>query len=168
MNTLTEQVRQGAEQAWESLSEGWRALRTRASGALTRFRRDDSAAVGGSASAFDRFGSADWGLMAADIRVDDDRLVVRLEAPGMNREDLHIDVDRDRLCIWGEKRVDSETHDGDFHLVQCAYGSFRRDLVLPQSVDAEQATASYRDGVLRIEIPRLDRGRGRRIVVHGD
>lgn len=167
MNTLTEQVRQGAEQAWASLSEGWRELRTRASGALTRFRRDDSAAAGGSASALDRFGSADWGLMAADIRLADDSIVVRLEAPGMSREDLHIDVDRDRLCVWGEKRVDSETRDGDYHLVQCAYGSFRRDLVLPQPVDADRATASYRDGVLRIEIPRLERSRGRRIVVHG-
>lgn len=167
MSTLTEQVRQGAEQAWASLSEGWRELCTRASGALTRFRRDDAAAAGESAAAFDRFGSAEWGLMAADIRLDDDRVVVRLEAPGMRREDLHIDADRDRLCVWGEKRVDSETRDGDYHLVQCAYGSFRRDLVLPQPVDADRATASYRDGVLRIEIPRLEQGRGQRIVVRG-
>jgi HSP20 family protein len=168
MNTLTEQVKQGAEQAWESLAEGWRALRTRASGALTRFRRNDGAAPGEFASSVDRFESAGWGLMAADIRQDDDRVVVRIEAPGMSREDLHIDVDRDRLCVWGEKRVDSESRDGDYHLVQCAYGSFRRDLMLPQSVDADRATASYRDGVLRIEIPRLDRDRGRRIVVQGD
>jgi len=167
MSTLTEQVRHGAEQAWVSLSEGWRELRTRASGALTRFRRDDRAAAGAS-SALERFGAAEWGLMAADIRVDDDRVVVRLEAPGMSRDDLHIDVDRDSLCIWGEKRVDSETFDGDYRLVQCAYGSFRRDLPLPQPVAADRATASYRDGVLRIEIPRLERGRGRRIVVHGD
>lgn len=167
MSTLTEQVRHGAEQAWASLSEGWRELRTRASGALTRFRRDDRAVAGGSASSFDGLGSADWGLMAADIRLDDDSVVVRLEAPGMRRDDLHIDVDRDRLSVWGEKRVDGEIHRGGYHLVQCAYGSFRRDLVLPQPVDAARATASYRDGVLRIEVPRLERGRGRRIVVQG-
>jgi HSP20 family protein len=166
MSTLSEQVRQGAEHAWASLAEGWRELRTRASGALTRFRRDDRAATGG--ASFERFGSADWGLMAADIRVDDDRVVVRLEAPGMSREDLHIDIDHDRLCVWGDKRFDSETREGDYHLVQCAYGSFRRDLVLPQPVDAAQATARYRDGVLRIEIPRLERGQAQRIVVHGD
>lgn len=163
MNSLTEQVKQGAAQAWASLSEGWRELRTRAGGALTRFRRDDQATSG--ESAFEHFGSADWGLMAADIRVDDERVVVRVEAPGMRRDDLRIDVGRDRLSIWGEKRSDSEIHTGDYHLVQCAYGSFRRDLVLPQPVDAEQASASYRDGVLRIEIPKLERGRGRRIPV---
>jgi HSP20 family protein len=165
MSTLTEQVKHGAEQAWTSLHEGWRELRHRASGALTRFRREDRATA--DESSFDPFASADWGLMAADIRLDDDRVVVRLEAPGMSREDLHIDVDSDRLRVWGEKRIDSETRDGDYRLVQCAYGSFRRDLVLPQPVDAERATASYRDGVLRIEIPRLERGRGRRIEVQG-
>ncbi len=167
MGTLTEQVRQGAEQAWASLAEGWRDLRTRASGALTRFRREERPAANAAAAAFGRFEPADWGLMAADIRVDDDRLVVRIEAPGMSREDLHIDVEPERLSVWGEKRVDSETHEGGYHLVQCAYGSFRRDLVLPQPVDAGHAVANYRDGVLRIELPRLERSRGRRIEVRG-
>lgn len=162
MGTLTEQVRHGAEQAWASLSEGWRELRTRASGALTRFRRDEPAA---GTAARGPLAAADWGLMAADIRLFADRVVVRLEAPGMRREDLHIDIDRDRLSVWGDKRTDSEIRDGEYRLVQCAYGSFRRELVLPQAVDADRATASYRDGVLRIEIPRLERNRGRRIEV---
>jgi len=165
---LSEQVRQGAEHAWASVSEGWRELLTRASGALTRFRRDGSAADGGPLAAFGNLGSGNWGLLAADIRVDDDRVVVRLEAPGMSREDLHIDVEGDRLSVSGEKRVDSEADDGDYHLVQCAYGSFRRELVLPKAVDADRATASYRDGVLRVEIPRFERGRGHRILVQGD
>jgi HSP20 family protein len=81
---------------------------------------------------------------------------------------VHIDVEGDRLSVSGEKRVDSEADDGDYHLVQCAYGSFRRELVLPNAVDADRATASYRDGVLRVEIPRLERGRGHRILVQGD
>lgn len=167
MINLAEHVRQGAEQAWASLSEGWHELRSRASSALTRFRRDGPSAVAGRVSAFDALGPADWGLMAADIRLDDDRVVVRLEVPGMSREDLHVDVDRERLSVWGEKRVDSEDRSGDYRLVQCAYGSFRRDLVLPRPVDANRATASYRDGVLRVEIPRLAGGHGRRIVVQG-
>lgn len=168
MNTLTKQFKQGAEHAWTSLAEGWRDLRSRASGALTRFRRDDQAPTDTSSSALGGFGAMDWGLMAADIRVDDDRIVVRLEAPGMNREDLHIDVDRDRLSVWGEKLYDSATREGDYHMVQCAYGRFHRDLALPKPVDPERATANYRDGVLRVELPRLERGHGRRIIVHGD
>lgn len=167
MSALTQHVREGAEQAWASLSEGWRELRSRASGALTHFRRSAGEAGQSSSSSLSGLGGGQWGLMAADISLDGDRVVVRVEAPGMRREDLHIDVDRDRLCVWGEKRVDSERLAGDYRLVQCAYGSFRRELVLPRPVDADRASASYRDGVLRIEIPRLDRDRGRRITVQG-
>lgn len=86
----------------------------------------------------------------------------------MSREDLHVDIDGYRLSVWGDKRVDSEADDGDYRLVQCVYGSFRRDLLLPREVDAERASASYRDGVLRIEIPRLERSPGYRILVQGD
>lgn len=138
---------------------------------MNEFRSLDPFALGQvdtSSSALGGFGAMDWGLMAADIRVDDDRIVVRLEAPGMNREALHLDVDRDRLSVWGEKRYDSATREGDHHMVQCAYGSFRRDLALPKPVDTERVTASDRDGVLRVELPRLEHGHGRRIVVHGD
>lgn len=166
MATLTEQVRQGAEQAWISLAEGWRDLRTRASGALTHFRRDGGPATD-DAGAPGRKVLAQWGLLAADIQVDADQLVVRLEAPGMRREDLHIEVDVDRLCVSGEKREDADSRAGGLHLVQCAYGSFRRTLPLPLPVDAERATARYSDGVLRITVPRLAAGRGRRIPVHG-
>ena len=168
MGKVSEHVRQGAEHAWASVSEGWRELLTRASGALTRFRRDEPAAQGDSVVGAGQLGSGRWGLLAADVRVEDDRVVVRLEAPGMSRDDLHIDIDGCRLSVWGEKRVDSEADDGDYHLVQCVYGSFRRDLLLPKAVDAERASASYRDGVLRIEIPRLERSRGHRILVQGD
>lgn len=73
----------------------------------------------------------------------------------------------DRLCVWGENRFDSETHNANDHLLQCAFGSFHLDLALPQPVDTERGTASYRNGVLRIELPRLERGHGQRIAVHG-
>jgi HSP20 family protein len=168
MARLSEQVRQGAEHAWASLSEGWRELLTRASGALTRFRRDGAAVDTASSAAFGNLASGTWGLLAADIRVDDNRVVVRLEVPGMTREDLHIDIAGNRLSVWGDKQVDREAEEGDYRLVQCAYGSFRRDLLLPMAVDAERAVASYRDGVLRIEVPGLAHARGHRVLVQGD
>jgi HSP20 family protein len=163
MRPLTDQVRQGAEHAWASLSEGWQGLRARANSALTRFRRGEQSSATGPDSG--RFESGGWGLLAADVRLEDERIVVRIEAPGMNREDLQIDIDSDRLCVRGEKRFDSESRGADYHLVQCAYGSFRREVLLPQPVDAARASASYRDGVLRIEMPRREPGRGRRIQV---
>jgi len=165
MGTLTNQLRDSARQAWSALSDGWHELMLRASGALTPFRKSEPAA--GAVWRREEMLSASWGLLVADLAVEDERIWVRLEAPGLDRDELRIDVEADRLCISGEKRIDSESTEGDYRLLQCAYGSFRRELALPYPVDGDHARASYRDGVLRIELPRLAAGGGRRIVVQG-
>lgn len=157
MAELTLPLKQGARQAWASLRHGWRELRQRAGGALTRFRH-----TGESANDL----GARWGLVAADLRVEPERVVVRMEVPGMSREDLQIDIDGNRLCVSGEKRLEETRGDGDYRLVQCAYGRFQRELVLPHAVDAQRTQASYHNGVLHIDMPRTDQHRGRRIPVH--
>ena len=165
MTKLAEQLKQGADQAWESLSEGWRELSARASGALTRFR---PAPASNASSARDEgwlpFGG--WAFMAADVFDDDDKVIVRIEAPGMRREDFNVELQGDLLTVWGEKQFDKEARSGRYSVVQCAYGSFRRNVALPASVKSDKTKASYRDGVLRIELPKADGFRARRIVVN--
>lgn len=171
MTKLTEQLKQGADQAWESLSEGWRELSARASGALTRFWPTPADSVGGPASsapasprdALPRL--TNWAFLAADVFDDANKVIVRIEAPGMRREDFNVELKGDVLTVWGEKRIDREATEGRWRVVQCAYGSFRRDVALPVSVKADQTQASYRDGVLRIELPKSDAARARRIAV---
>ena len=96
---------------------------------------------------------------------DEDRVSVRIEAPGMRREDFHVELHGDRLTVWGEKQFDKEAGSGRYSVVQCAYGSFRRDVPLPVPVKTDKTQASYRDGVLRIELPKADAARVRRIAV---
>jgi len=170
MTKLAEQLKQGADQAWESLAEGWRELSARASGALTRFRPTPASGPATSphkAAAPDHgplpFGG--WAFMASDVFDDDDKVVVRIEAPGMRREDVNIELQRDTLTVWGEKRADREVNRGCYSVVQCAYGSFRRDVALPVAVKADKTKATYRDGVLRIELPKADEARARHIAV---
>jgi HSP20 family protein len=164
MTKLAEQLKQGADQAWESLSEGWRELSARASGALTRFR---PAPASKASTARDEgwlpFGG--WAFMAADVFDDDDKVIVRIEAPGMRREDFNVELHGELLTVWGEKQFDKEAGSGRYSVVQCAYGSFRRDVALPASVEPDKTRASYRDGVLRIELPKADGARARRIAV---
>ena len=133
MTKLAEQLRQGADQAWESLAEGWGELSARASGALTRFRPAHASAPvsqPGTPAARDdglpRFGG--WAFMASDVFDDDDQVIVRIEAPGMRREDFNIELYGDTLAVWSEKRSDREVSRGRYSVVQCAYGSFRREL----------------------------------------
>jgi HSP20 family protein len=170
MTKLAEQLKHGADQAWESLAEGWRELSTRASGALTRFRPAptlEHEPQPGARAARDEgplpFGG--WAFMASDVFDDDDKVIVRIEAPGLRREDFNIELHGDTLSVWGEKRSDREVGRGRYSVVQCAYGSFRRDVALPVSVKADETKASYRDGVLRIELPKADAARARRIAV---
>ena len=90
MNNLTRQVKQGAEQALASLSQGWQELKDRANGALTRF--SGGARNGSEGSGGDLASPGSWGFMAADVSDDKDNVVVRLEAPGMARSDFKIEL----------------------------------------------------------------------------
>ncbi len=172
MTKLTEQLKQGADQAWwESLSEGWRELSARAGGALTRFwptpaDTADLSASSAHAAAQDPLPRlTGWAFMAADVFDDADKVVVRVEAPGMRREDFNVQLHGDLLTVWGEKRIDRQATEGRWRLVRCAYGSFRRDMALPVSVKADKTKASYTNGALRIELPKSDEARARRIAV---
>jgi HSP20 family protein len=166
MTKIAEQIKQGADQAWESLSEGWRELSARASGALTRFWPAPQTTANPPAapqSAMPR--TSGWAFLAADVFESDDKVTVRIEAPGMRREDFNVALNGDVLTVWGEKRIDREVNAGQWRVVQSAYGNFRRTVALPVSVKADKTKASYRDGVLRIELPKADEARPRRIAV---
>ena len=167
MNNLTQQLKQGAEHAIDSLSDGWRELRTRAEAALTRFRSSDRGSNGGDDGDTDMYlpDLARWSFMAADVIEADDKVTVRLEAPGMRREDFEVELRENVLSVRGEKRVDHEKKEGGYRLVQCAYGAFRREIPLPVAVKVEQAKATYRDGVLRIELPKVEGARSKQITV---
>jgi len=164
MSTL-EQVRRSLGKTWESLAEGWQNLRERAGQALTRFRplgtRDDLDTWEDQVIRH----SADWGLLATEVQEDDQNLTVRLEVPGMERENFDIDVIEGYLVVRGEKRVQQEQRQGRYHVMECAYGSFERAIPLPVEVDGNRASASYRRGVLTVSLPKHERAKTRRIPV---
>jgi HSP20 family protein len=164
MNDLTQQVKQGVEQALTSVSHGWHELKERAIGALTRFQRSrekDAASSGDDLRALSR-----WGFMAADVADGKDSVVVRVEVPGMSRSDLRIELRGDTLSVQGDKRIERE-FEGDGQLtLQAAYGSFRRDIQLPAAVNPEKAQATCRDGILRVELPKAPGTRARHLTVN--
>lgn len=164
MDKLAE-LKQDLEETWHSLGEGWRQLRDRASEALTRFtpvnRSRNSLEDAHSPPAL----ASSWGLLAGDLYEDGEQIVVRLEVPGMVKEDLDLEVRGDVLIIRGEKRVEQEQGNGRYRVRQCTFGSFRRSFQLPAPVIAEKARARCSNGVLRVELPKEERVRGRRIEV---
>jgi len=92
-----------------------------------------------------------------DISSTDREYTIEVEAPGMHEDDVRLDITRDgQLCICGEKRLENEKQEKDFHRVERSYGSFTRTLSLPQDADQDNIEANFANGVLTITIPRLE------------
>lgn len=150
---------------WDSLMDGWRKLYRRASRALTRFTPSGGGERSRAESRQLAVRSAGWGVLACEVFDDDERVIVRLEAPGMEKEDFELEVRGGHLLVRGEKRMERERTEGGYYITECAYGGFERAIPLPDEVDTDQASASYRQGVLRVELPKAARRRRRSITL---
>ena len=95
------------------------------------------------------------------------QLVICTDLPGMKQEDIQIEVGDDLLTIQGERRNEFEDTQEGYYRSERSYGSFSRAIPLPEGVDAEQAKASFENGVLKINfpLPRQQQQRKRRIEV---
>jgi HSP20 family protein len=80
---------------------------------------------------------------------------IELAAPGLNKEDFKIDLKKDNLSVWAEKKVEADTQK-DYTRKEFEYNSFARSFVLPEGVDAEKISAEYINGILYITIGKLD------------
>jgi HSP20 family protein len=147
------------ERAWESLTDGWRELLTRGSGALTHFSTEGA----GNEESGHKF--PQWSLLAAETWETAKSIVIRVEIPGMDEGDLDIDVDGNVLRICGEKRSGAAQRRRRYHLMERAYGHFERSIPLPHGVDAEKAEVSYRNGVLTAILPKTDTLPPRRLTI---
>lgn len=96
-----------------------------------------------------------------DIYVEGDDVVVKTELPGMKKEDIHVNLTGDAITISGEKEKEEQVDKKDYHRVERSYGSFRRSHSLPAGVDAEKASAKFKDGVLEIRIPKTEEAKRR-------
>ena len=161
-----QQLKQNIGHAWEYLAEGWDSLTRKATNAITRFSSSDNKAKYSDEEHKQLTNrNAGWGVMAAEVFDDDDRIIVRLEAPGMDKEEFDLLVIDDVLIVRGEKRIQRERTEGCYHVKECAYGRFERAIGLPDEVDSDKAQADYKNGILRIELPKSVNKRLKRIKV---
>lgn len=114
--------------------------------------------------------SIGW-LPAIEISETDAELTLTAELPGLDRADVHVDLDGDVLTLRGEKQ-EERTEQGkekQYHLVERSYGAFQRSFVLPASVDRDRISATFDKGVLTLHLPKGGeaKARGRRIEIAG-
>lgn len=100
-----------------------------------------------------------------EVSEDDGQLVVRADVPGVNRDQIEVEIDDGQLIISGERKEEHEERRGGVYRTELSYGRFFRAIPLPDGVHAEQAQATFNNGVLEIRIPRPARQQAQRVQV---
>jgi HSP20 family protein len=100
-----------------------------------------------------------------DVEETADNVVVTAELPGLEKEDFTVEMSGEWLRIRGEKKQQSEQRGRDYYYAERRYGAFSRAVALPCEVDADQANADYKNGVLWITLPKTAGAKARRINV---
>jgi HSP20 family protein len=100
-----------------------------------------------------------------DVEETDDEVMVRAELPGLDENDFTVELTADRLILRGEKRQEAEERRRGYYYAERSYGAFARAIALPCEVDADKATAKYKNGVLRVTLPKTAQAKARRITV---
>ena len=91
-----------------------------------------------------------------DMFEEGDSLVIKAEIPGMKKEEISIDFADDVVTISGEKKSEEKTERKDYYRVERSFGSFSRRLQLPVEIQIDKSTASFKDGVLEIRMPKSE------------
>ncbi len=96
-------------------------------------------------------------LPSVNVVENDDAIEVTAEVPGMKPEDIKISLTGDVLTIKGEKTEQKEETQGNYHLIERQFGTFKRSFRLPAEVDHEKLKAKSKDGVLTIVLPKVQK-----------
>ena len=105
---------------------------------------------------------------SVDIYENKDHIVLEAELPGMKRDDFELSVENNVITLRGERQFEKKDESDNYHRVERSYGSFTRSFTLPQTVSADGATAEYRNGVLRVTLPKREETKARKIEIGGE
>ena len=104
----------------------------------------------------------EWGP-SLDLSETKNDLIVKAEIPGIDPKDIDISLNKDVLTIKGEKRRETEEKEENYHFIERSYGAFARSIRLPREVQNEKINASYKNGVLRVTLPKSEEAKKKEI-----
>jgi HSP20 family protein len=106
----------------------------------------------------------EW-LPSLDVAETKNELVVKAEVPGMDPKNIDISLSDGVLTIKGEKKEEKEEKEADYHLVERNYGVFTRMIPLPSEVQSDKINASYKNGILKITLPKSEEAKKKEIKI---
>lgn len=101
-----------------------------------------------------------------DVYENDDHFVIKADLPGIDKKDIALDVKEGVLTLKGERHVDEDVTRENAHCRERVHGRFERAFKLPNHIDADKISADYKDGVLKIEIPKPEVAKPKQITIH--
>ena len=102
---------------------------------------------------------------SVDIYEQDGNLVLKAELPGIDPKDVDVRVENNVLTLSGERKLDSEVKKENYHRVERSYGAFSRSFTLPNVVDTDKIKAEFKDGVLRLVLPKKEEAKPKQISI---
>ena len=100
-----------------------------------------------------------------DIFEKNDHLVIRAEIPGVQKEDMDVRIENGVLTLQGDRRQDTEVREENAHRLERVYGMFTRTFSLPTTVDAAKVTATYKDGILEVSVPKVETAKPKQVEI---
>jgi HSP20 family protein len=119
----------------------------------------------GTASADDWALGGSW-APAVDIYEQDGNIVMKAELPGVDPKDVDVRLENSTLTLRGERKLDKEVKQDSYHRVERSYGAFSRSFTLPTVVDQGSIKAEYKDGVLKLTLPKREEAKPRQIQIN--
>ena len=107
------------------------------------------------------------GELAVDMYQSKNNIVIETAVAGVKPDDLDISIENDLVTIRGNRESCEVEEAKDYFHQECYWGTFSRELILPEEIDAPKATASFKDGILTLKLPKLKRERVRKVKVKG-
>jgi HSP20 family protein len=101
-----------------------------------------------------------------DVYEDEHNITLKVEVPGIDEKDIDVRLENNTLTVQGERKFEKEEKEENFRRVERRYGSFTRTFTLPNTVDAENVTANYEKGVLRIQLAKKSEAKPKQIKVN--
>jgi HSP20 family protein len=103
---------------------------------------------------------------AVDLYEKDDQFIIKAELPGVNKDDIKVDLKDRVLTLSGERTYENEVKEENYYRRERSYGKFQRAFTLPADVDSEKIKAEFKDGVLQIEVPKPEDRKAKQVTVH--
>ncbi len=137
-------------------------------GGLSQFRDEVNRLLEGTLGVSGEVGALGGWAPPLDLYQDKDHLYVKIELPGMKKEEIELSLYEGVLTIAGERKQESKSGEGKSLREERFYGRFQRSVTLPAEVDAEKISATYRDGILEVTLPKSEAAKPKQIEVSVD